>query len=109
MTQKRILSANGFSGEKTLIFGLYLLGNLKWVSRIDSLLEVDFGSLVTHFLFECPYKSLVGDSLMMNNDGHPCTDRCRCLFPSMSDAAARPGKFSWVEHLMSYTTARISV
>jgi hypothetical protein len=46
-----------------LIFGLCFSDNLKWVSRTDSLLEADFGSLVTHFRFGCPYGSLVGDSL----------------------------------------------
>ena len=34
------------------IFGLCLLSNKKWVSRIDTLLEADFKSLTTYFRFE---------------------------------------------------------
>jgi hypothetical protein len=63
MIQKRIFSANEFLGERILIFRLCLSDNSKNVSRIDSLLEVNFGYLTTHFGFGCPYGSLVGDSL----------------------------------------------
>ena len=45
------------------IFWLCPSGNPKYVSRIDTLLEADFGSLATHFRFTCPYRFLVGDSL----------------------------------------------
>ena len=61
-TQKRILSTNKFL-ERMTIFGLCLSGNPKWVSRIDTLLEADFGSLAIHFRFGCPYELLVGDNL----------------------------------------------
>ena len=62
-TQKRILSANEFLGERILIFGLCLSDNPKWVSRIGTLLEANFGSPTTHFGFGCPYRSPIENSL----------------------------------------------
>ena len=62
-TQKRTLSANKSPGERILIFGLCLSNNPKWVSRIGTLLEADFGSPATHFEFGYPYRSPIGDSL----------------------------------------------
>ena len=62
-TQKRIISANGFPGERMLIFGLCLSGNPKQIPHIVTLLKVDFESLATHFEFRFPYEFLVEDSL----------------------------------------------
>ena len=55
--QKRIISGDRFPGERILVFGLCLSDNLKWVSRIDTLLEADFRSPATNFRFRCPYGS----------------------------------------------------
>jgi hypothetical protein len=48
-----------------LIFGLCLSGNPKWVTCIGTLLEANFGSLASHFGFEYPYESLIGNSLIL--------------------------------------------
>ena len=59
---KKIISANGFLGERMSIFGLCLSGNPKYVFRIGTILKADFRSLDTYFGFWCPY-ILVGDGL----------------------------------------------
>jgi hypothetical protein len=64
MTQKKIIFINGFSGERMLIFELCLADNLKWISRIDNLLETDFRFLTVHFGFGCPNGPLLQDSLI---------------------------------------------
>ena len=63
--QKRIIFANEFSGERMPIFGLCLSGNPKQISYIDTLLEVDFRSLATHFEFRCPYRFLRDQVLLL--------------------------------------------
>ena len=54
-----------------LIFGLCLSGNPKWVSRIGSLLEADFGPLLPILTLGAHMSRLVGDSLMRGKpQGH---------------------------------------